>query len=192
MLLIFRWFWLHVLPRNTASKSSNLLVYICYWLLWEHCELWGNNCTKLINAMWTKQPTLNSTVKTILLKCELAPSAGIHSSREVCLLWGHAWHPTEFPSSCQFRSGKFFDQRSSFRKLLCKFAFFFPLFKCAFQCSHSSLLLFYAIVTVRCSLRCLVCWDGKKLPSFIYSLNKLWFKAGWLLMRDENLHKYLY
>lgn len=151
-----------------------------------------------MRTMWTlrkqfhKVLTLNSTVKTILLKCELAPSAGIHSSREVCLLWGHVWHPTEFPSSCQFRSGKFFDQRSSFRKLLCKFAFFFPLFKCAFQCSHSSLLLFYAIVTVRCSLRCLVCWDGKKLPSFIYSLNKLWFKAGWLLMRDENLHKYLY
>lgn len=144
--------------------------------------IWGNNLRKrfhkLVNAVWKKQLTLNSTVSTLLLKRELAPSAVNHPSTEEFASLEDVIPNNFFP-----RSGKFFDWKSSFRKLACKFAFFLHFLNTMFIV----LIPAFSLPSL-CEMgaHCIV-YPRQEQIAFISSLNTLWFKVAWLLIRDERL-----
>lgn len=122
--------------------------------------------------MGNKQLILNSSLSTILLKCALAPSAGNYSSTEDFASCEDMYDTQQNLSSCQYKSGKFFDCTSSFSKPACKFAFFFHFLNMIFSVltpafSYPSSCLSEMLPVLSGLLR------RKRLPLFIYSLNKL-------------------
>lgn len=86
--------------------------------------IWGNNLRKkfrkLVNAVWQKQLTLNSTVSAVLLKRELAPSAANHpSTEEFASLEDVTPNRISFLEVANSLTGN-----PASGKLACKFAFF--------------------------------------------------------------------
>jgi len=87
--------------------------------------------------------------------------------RRVCLSWGYVWHPTELLSSCQYGSGKFFDQRSGFSRLACKFAFSFHFLGLIF--SVLVLAFSYPSQLSQWDAPCTVSFAEQEKIAFIYS-----------------------
>lgn len=142
----------------------------------------GNNLRKkihkLINAVWQKQLTLNSTVSTIQLKRELAPSAANHpSSEEVASLEDVKPNRISFLEVANSLTGN-----PVSGKLACKFAFFLHFLNTVFIV----LILAFSLPSQLCEMgaHCTVCARQEQI-ALISSLNTMWFRVVgcWLEMK---------
>lgn len=99
----------------------------------------------------------------------------------VCFFRGCDTQKNFFP-----RSGKFFDWKSSSRKLACKFAFFLHFLNTMF------IVLIPAFsLSSLCEMgaHCIV-YGRQEQAAFISSLTTLWFRVAWLLIRDESFWRH--